>query len=138
MYAGGPFQNLRLLGIFIFETEILLKLLYQSFYISDLNKSVTIEEYVWVLLPCLHKTSHVSQKFLVGFYCFKLKIILSIFLSWPCHRKGCVLGYRSYDCEVISVFLAVFYFYSLLLFRSVFASEGSSLFFQFVNSFFYF
>ena len=35
MYAGGPLLNLILLGLFIFEIEILLKLLCQQLYFTD-------------------------------------------------------------------------------------------------------
>ena len=42
-------MNLRLLGLFIFETEILLKLLCQRLYFYRFIKSATVEEYVKVL-----------------------------------------------------------------------------------------
>ena len=43
MYAGGPLLNLRLLGLFIFETEILLKLLCQQLYFTDFLRALQLK-----------------------------------------------------------------------------------------------
>ena len=53
MYAGGPLLNLRLLGLFIFETEILLKLLCQQLYFTGVVMLLAMNAYVWLQILVL-------------------------------------------------------------------------------------
>ena len=106
MYAGGPLLNLRLLGLFIFETEILLKLLCQPLYFTDFIRALQLKSTFKY-----HDFTLKNSKRKYGFFCTIVLLqtqdytinISVLVLLW----KGLVLGYRSYDCQVISVFLAV-------------------------------
>ena len=107
MYAGGPLLNLRLLGLFIFETEILLKLLCQQLYFTDFLRALQLKStFKYYDLTKLIPNEVRSGCSIVLLQTQDYTINISVLaLLW----KGLVLGYRSYDCEEISVFLAVFH-----------------------------
>jgi len=118
MYAGGPLLNLRLLGLFIFETEILLKLLCQQLYFTDFLRALQLKSTFKYYDRYIH-IPNVSTEVVVRLCYFKLKIILSIFLSWPCSGRG---SYWDIDHMIVKKFLffLLFSIYSLSFIQEVF------------------
>ena len=119
MYAGGPLLNLRLLGLFIFETEILLKLLCQQLYFTDFLRALQLKS-TFKYYDLTNTNSQRKYGVVVRLCYFKLKIILSIFLSWPCSGRG---SYWDIDHMIVKKFLFFLLFStcSLSFIQEVFA-----------------